>query len=361
MRVFTMSCSSLFALVLVAGTSLVANADPVPRFPASAVWNQDVSAAPLNPNSANMITHAQTHGAWGINFNIDFPFYILHATGTTPTDPVAGVGGYPDPDCDAPGFAFPLPAGGGRSGTGPTPSYTCSGDCYLLVVSGSKLYESTASNVTASTLQSACALTWDLSKAYPRQGRGEQCISTVQSGTPIAPLLFNADDMFAAVNATNGDIGHAIRFLLTDNKQGAYVHPATDGGLGGDTSADAMPMGSRLRLRADFPVETFIAGNLASSTPEANLAARVLLRTLMKYGMILSDAGSIPLTAESDYFTTHKWIETGMDPATQNGYTLLKNVTVNDFVVVNTGEPITATHDCVRIGADFIFIDGYEY
>jgi len=29
--------------------------------------------------------------------------------------------------------------------------------------------------------------------------------------------------------------------------------------------------------------------------------------------------------------------------------------------VVNTGEPITATHDCVRIGADFIFIDGYEY
>jgi len=365
MRPPPVSQRSVLTCVLFTLGLSAASADPIPRFPPDSVWNQDVSTAPLNTNSTNMISHTALD-AWGQHFYIDFPFYVLHATAGTQTDPVVAKVSYPQPDCDAPGFAFPLPAGGGMSGTGPpfgggtAPSYACSGDCYLLVVSGTTLYESFTSNVSAGTLQSGCALTWDLSKVYPHQGRGEQCVSTVQSGTPIAPLLFNADEMYAAAQITHGDLGHAIRFLLNNAKQGVYVHPGSDG-YGSDSSVDAIPMGSRLRLRADFPVDTFIAGNLASSGPQASVSAQVLLRTLQKYGMILVDNGSVPLTAESDYYTTHKWAESGMDPVTQGGIALLETVQITDFEVVYTGEPITTTFNCARVADDFVFIDGYDY
>jgi hypothetical protein len=354
---------------LVTAISLLAtkgvNADPGPRFPPNAVWNQDISAAPLNPNSSDIITHATTHGDWGTNFFLDFPFYVLHATDSTPTDVVADIGSYSG-DCDPVGFNFPLPAGGGTSGTGPAaglsspPSYSCVGDCYLLVVKDNTLYESWQSTVFSGELKSACALAWDLGKVYPHRQRGEQCGSTVVSGTPIAPLLFNADDMYIVQQAAGADLGHAMRFLFGASSQSTYVHPASSGGSGGDTSADAIPMGARLRLRADYPVDTFVAGNVADGGDLATSSAKILLKTLQKYGMILTDNGSLPLTAESDYFTTHKWTEFGMDPS-QDGYHLLKGVLVSDFEVVYTGDPITVTHDCSLIPSDFLFIDNYDF
>lgn len=354
-------------LALVAWLPGPAAADPLPRFPAGSVWNQDVSGATLHPHSADMISHLDALGGWGDAFNIDFPFYVLHADGGSPTGTVVSHGGYVLPDCDPLGFAFPLPAGGGMSGTGPPfggaamPSYTCTGDCYLLVVSGNTLYESLFSNVSGSNLESYCALRWDLTKVYPHWGRGEQCVSTSGSGTPIAPLLFNADEMYTALQQQSGNLGHAIRIMLNDIKQGAYVHPASSSTIGNDNNLYAVPSGSRLRLRADFPVDTFVAGNFADGGAAANLAARVMLRTLQKYGMVLSDSGSVPLSAESDYYTTHKWSEFGMDPATEGGTILLKGVRVTDFQVVYTGEPIAYTVNCVRTPDDFLFIDGYDF
>src|SRR4051812_1415846 len=94
------------ALLLVA---IGAFADPLPRFPPGAVWNQDVSAPELkHPSSDEMIAWLQSHGGWGTGstaFQIDFSMAVLHAGASTPT--VANIGypydDYYSPDCDDPG------------------------------------------------------------------------------------------------------------------------------------------------------------------------------------------------------------------------------------------------------------------
>ncbi len=118
-----------------------------------------------------------------------------------------------------------------------------------------------------------------------------------------------------------------------------YVHPANHGTTGtaehgaSDTDPNAVPYGSRLRLKANYPVASFVAGNVSDGGAAATAAARVLLRTLQKYGMVLADGGSVPLTAESDYYTTHKWSEFGMDPVNQSGGQVLYGLQVTDFEV----------------------------
>ena len=382
-----------FMLLLALTTT--AEAATLPRFPPSAVWNQDVSALPLkHPNSDNMINHLAALGGWGTGataFKIDFSFHVLHANAGAPTTAVTP---YPDasnyyyPDCgdfNVPGsgpvpLPIPLPPGGGIEDPyppPPAPTYTCdnaNNDCHLLIVQGNTLFESFQTNVTGSGVEAACALTWDLSKVYPPQGRGDQCTSADAAGFPIAPLLFNADEVYAAEQATNGDLGHAIRFILKNSRmmKGAFVHPASHGTSGtgehgaSDTSPDAVPYGSRLRLKAGFDVANFTAGNHGDGGTAADSAARVILRTLQKYGMVLSDGGNVPLTAESDWYTTHKWSEFGMDPDTQTGSQLLYGIAVTDFEVVHAGDPIALTYDCDSNGnhmtpADFIFIDGYDF
>ncbi|MGH8040744.1 MAG: hypothetical protein ACREPN_01730 [Rudaea sp.] len=371
----------------------------LPEFPPNSVWRRDVSQAPLNPNSTAMLNHLQSLGGWGTGttkFQIDFSFYVLHANSgiaTTPVTPLGGADNYYYPDCgdfhtplQAPKpLPIPLPVGGGIEGTGPanyppdpgSPSYTCdntNNDCHMLIVQGNTLYESGNTNVTGGEVESECALTWDLTKVYPPQGRGDQCTSTDAAGFPVAPLLFNADEMYAAEQVTNGDLGHAIRFILKNSRmmKGAYVHPASHGTSGtgehgaSDTDPNAIPYGSRLRLKSTFNIAGFTAGNHADGGTAADAAAHVILRTLQKYGMVLADGGSVPLTAEWDWYTTHKWSEFGMDPNTQSGSQLLYGIAVTDFEVVYTGPTIALTYDCNSNGnhltpADFIFIDGYDY
>ncbi len=120
-----------------------AQADPLPRFPSGAVWNQDVSApnADASAMSDQMIAWLQSHGGWGTGattFQIDFSMAVLHADATTPTVAIIGYpyDDYYSPDCDDPGTVpFPLPIGGTIEGSG---DYTCderqSDDCHLLVV-----------------------------------------------------------------------------------------------------------------------------------------------------------------------------------------------------------------------------------
>lgn len=367
-------------------------AETLPRFPPNAVWNRDISAAPLkHPNSDNMIAHLSSLGGWGTGatkLQIDFSFYVLHADNgiaTTPVTPFGGADSYYYPDCGdfhtSPSYGpvpapIPLPVGGGIEGTGPPyganqPSYTCdngNNDCHMLIVQGNTLFESGNANVTGGKVEAMCALRWDLTKVYPPQGRGDQCTSTDAAGFPVAPLLFNADEIHAAEQVTNGDLGHAIRFILPNSRmaKGKFVHPASHAGGPTDTSTDAIPYGSRLRLKATFDVAGFSAGNHGDGGAAADAAARVLLRTLQKYGMVLSDGGNVPLNAESDYYTTHKWSELGMDPNAQSGGQLLYGIGVSNFEVIYTGPTIALTYDCDSNGnhmtpADFIFIDGFDY
>jgi serine/threonine-protein kinase len=339
----------------------------------NAIWNADVSQAPLRSNSALMMQHLEALGSairgsncatpgtgagcWGdtrvFNFQLDISFYVLHATQATQTRAIVENAGYYLPDCEAAGFLFPVPAAGGIEGTSP-PAYTCntSDDCHLLVVNDDTnvLYEAyNVSKADATGVHALCGLKWDLHRVYPRYGRGEHCTSADAAGFPMAPLMLNADEVWSAAQA-GGDIGHAIRFILGNNRMAAskYVHPASHGTtVTSDADPNAVPYGSRLRLKSTFNVDGF------SSKP----AVRAILRSLQKYGMFLSDGGGVPLSAESDYFTTHKWddVDMGIDSHS------LFNINPTDFEVIEAGDPMTVTYDCVRTPDDFLFIDGYDY
>lgn len=108
-----------------------------------------------------------------------------------------------------------------------------------------------------------------MDRVYPPSGRGEQCTSADAAGYPIAPLLFDADEVAA------GSIDHAIRFILPNDRirRGEYVHPATHGTPATRGPSDAPAYGTRLRLRADFPLESL-------PNPAARVVARGMQRVL---------------------------------------------------------------------------------
>ena len=340
------------ALSVLSGLLLVSSAlaAPTPKFPPSAVWNRDISQARLHPDSSQMLATLQGLGGWGNGdkLQIDFSLHVLHADASAPMLPIARWPGrdYYTPDCDPVGTQFPLPPGGAIEGQG---DYSCDdeGDCHLLVVKGNTLYEAYAARQVGSSIQSMCAVVWHLDRVYPPEGRGEQCTSADAAGFPVAALLFNADDVKAAM-ATHGDLGHAIRFIMPNARiaRREYVRPASHG-TNTTGPAASIPYGVRMRLKSSF--------NLSGYNP----AAQVILRTMQRYGIVLADGGNIGLTAQNDRFTTAKWADIGIGPHVF--INTAPAVKVTDFEVINTGPRHAVTYDCERTAHDFRFIDGFEH
>jgi len=80
------------------------------RFPAGATVYQDVSGAPLDPSSAQIIAHLADAG-WGTAaMQIDFSFAVLHADSSVQPRAFTPAPGYYSPDCDQ--VPVPVPAGG---------------------------------------------------------------------------------------------------------------------------------------------------------------------------------------------------------------------------------------------------------
>jgi serine/threonine-protein kinase len=237
-------------------------------------------------------------------------------------------------------------------------------DCHYLAVQGTTLYEVYGANKSGSNLQAQCLARWELGAIYPPEGRGDHCTSADAAGFPMAPLLFNADEVYAATQVENGDIGHAIRFVMPNDKMASdlalepdnagklYVRPATHAG-GPKGLPGYIPYGSRLRLRADFPLANY------------NPAAQVILRTLKRYGMVLADGGGVALTGEADTYTTKKWADLGINGDGSRVFDQTANaqaVAITDFEIIDTGDRIAETYDCVRAAAPspILFANGFE-
>jgi serine/threonine-protein kinase len=294
-------------------------------FPPGAVWYRDVSQAPLDPQSPAVVAYLDRVG-WGTGrMQIDFSIDVLEAPAGTPPLAFTPTRDHFSPDCDR--DPVPVPAGGALEGEN---GYECrgDGDCHLIVADRPrlKLYEMWRADIVGGLFRGGCLAVWDMNRVYPPSGRGEQCTSADAAGFPIAALLFSADEVAA------GRIDHAIRFILPNDTIRAreYVHPATHGTPATRGPADAPPYGARLRLRADYPVESLPSDG-----------ARVVARAMQRYGMLLADAGRIALTAQSDRFTRSKW-------AGRLGPLDLQALRPRDFQMVDGGERIPLTLDCVR-------------
>jgi serine/threonine-protein kinase len=296
-----------------------------------------VSNAALDAESAQVIAGLQSRGGWGAgSFRIDFSIEVLHADSSVVPRAFTRSGDFYDPDCDF--VPVPVPPGGRLEGES---NYACAsdGDCHLIVIQGSKLFEMWRADITGGTASGTpfaggYLAVWDLTRNYwvpatpPAPfARGDQCTSADAAGYPIAALLFTADEV------KSGSLNHAIRFILPNDRirKGAYVHPATHSGAGkGTPTADTVPYGARFRLKRDFDL---------SKLP--NEGARTVARALQRYGMFLADGGNIALTAQADTTSTAKW--SGL-----LGSQDLNKILVTDFEMIEGGPRIPLTLDCVR-------------
>jgi serine/threonine-protein kinase len=358
-------------------------AENPPRFQFGSVFQQDISAAPVHPQSASMIAtnmaicSGDVSGC-GFGFgrmHIDFSIEVMHAAPGVPTRPVAQHAIYQDyysPDCDPIGTQVPLPPGGRIEGS---TNYACdneNNDCHLIVVQGSRLYELYSANVgpdvaTATQIDALCLATWQLDAIYPDTLRGEHCTSADAAGFPIAPLLFNPDEIRQALTRSNPadqHLDHALRFIMPNDRMASlpdgpdsgtlrdrvYVRPATHAG-GPDGPTGAIPYGSRLRLRADFDMTGYSA------------SARVILRTMQKYGIVLADGGNIALTAQADTFTTAKWTDTDIAISSRvfDQTPGAIDVNLNHFDVLDTTPQILETYECEpNTISSVLFADSFE-
>lgn len=337
----------------------------LPRFSdPNSVWHQPVDTAPLHPQSANMISAWVGAGGFGLGrMQIDFGM-VVNRTDASP--PWRTISGYPYddyymPDCEPIGTAMPVPANAEIEHSGGLSCTNDSEDCHLLVVHDQTLYEAYHVNADSpATLEAQCLVRWELNARYADVQRGEHCTSADAAGFPIAPLLLNSDEVAAAAQTADGTVGHALRFILPNARMAndpslggvsgrLYVRPATHAGSPSGPSA-SIPYGSRLRLRPDFPLTGY------------NAAAQAILRSLMRFGMVLADGGNIALTAENDARNVHSWASLGINSRVFDQTSGAQIVRPQDFLVIDTGPRIAESYDCVRATPvpPALFADGFE-
>ena len=233
------------------------------------LWNQDVSAQPVDPNSTAIINYigpnTQVHpdfGAGLYNGSIMGIPYVVVGRGQPPVSiNFTAYGNESDPG------PMPIPANAPIEGE-PNPS----GDQHVLVIDQNQcwIYELyLASPASAGAWNAGSAAVWDM---LSNEQRPYSWTSADAAGLPIFPGLLRYDEVAA------GSIRHAIRFTL-QHTRAAFTPPASHWAAN-STDPNAAPMGMRMRLKASFDISGFSQKNL------------VILQALKKYGIILADNGS---------------------------------------------------------------------
>ncbi|OLD02017.1 MAG: hypothetical protein AUI99_06290 [Gemmatimonadetes bacterium 13_1_40CM_3_69_22] len=276
-------------------------------FPDDNPWNTAVDRAPVDPNSDALIASIGLtkglHPDFGANY-LGGPFGIPYVVvaGSTPSVTVtfsyaaeSDPGPYPIPP-DAP------IEGGSAS----------SGDRHVLVIDRDdwKLYElfSAFPVPSSSGWTAGSGAIFDLSSDALRPAGWT---SADAAGLPIFPGLVRYDEV-----VERGEIRHALRFTVVHSRR-AYVNPARHW-ASSDTSASRPPMGMRVRLKQSYDTSGFPP------------SARVILRALQTYGMIVADNGG-------------DWFISGAPDARWNDGELntLKTVPGSAFEVVAMGTIVT--------------------
>ncbi len=249
-------------------------------FPADSGWNQDISTAPVDPNSASYINligeSTPLHPDFGAGLyegsSMGIP-YLVVSPGSSPLAKITytayGIQSDPGP--------MPIPQNAPIEGF-PNPG---SGDRHVLVLDRDNcwLYELYSSYPEGGeTWDAASGAVWDLLNG---EQRPYTWTSADAAGLPIFPGLARYDEV------ASGAINHALRFTL-ESSQAAFTPPATHWAAN-STNQYAAVMGMRLRLKSSFDISTF--------PPQS----QVILAALQKYGMIMADNGSsIFITGDPD-------------------------------------------------------------
>src|SRR6478672_9365605 len=272
-------------------------------------WNQDVSQAPLDPNSAAYIAYIDAHGGdflhpdFGSPREYGFPYAVV---GKKQKRTKVNFTAYGD-ESDHGAYRVPFKAlvEGGQASDG---------DRHVLSVDRARcklyeLYRGFARKSPKPHWNADSGVIWDLRSAGLRP---EGFTSADAAGLPIFPGLARFDE------AAAGNIDHAFR-VTVNSTQDAWVHPASH--CAGDTSdPNAPPMGLRLRLSAGYDISGI------TGPPHAIAVA------LKQYGFIVADNGSNWFFSGT---SDHRWPDENLDQ--------LKSIPGSAFQVVQSA---AAIHRC---------------
>ncbi len=280
-------------------------------FPADNAWNQDISSAPVDPNSGAIIgfigSTVSVHPDFGAGVyqgsSMGIPYIVVGAQQAMVDINFNAYGDESDPG------PMPVPANALIEGY-PNPG---NGDRHVLVLDNNHcwLYELYGSSVNSdATWNAGSAAIWDLQND---EQRPETWTSADAAGLPIFPALARYDEV------ASGQITHALRFTL-QHSRAAFVPPASHWAANSSDSF-AAPMGMRLRLKAGFDISAFSPANQA------------ILKALKQYGMIMADNGSsMYISGAPD----DRW--------DNNDLHLLNRVNASDFEVVRMDTIYTANN-----------------
>jgi hypothetical protein len=286
------------ALLALSGSAAALRLPTAPRcpiFPASNPWNSRVDRLPVAANSRTIIDSiGADDGVWadfgsgllgGVTRGI--PFNVV-----APRQPLKRVA-FDNANSDL--VRYPIPKHVRIEG---------GVDDHALIIDRGRcrLYELYDLRRSATGWRAYSGATWSL-RSNRLRPRGK--LSADAAGLPIFPGLARYDEV------ARGRIDHALRFTVRRTR-GAYIYPARHHGRD-PKNLSLPPMGLRVRLRADYPLDGF--------PPQA----RVVLVALKRYGMIVADNGT-------------NWVITGApDPRWSNQQLdTLNQVKGSDFEVVNT-------------------------
>jgi hypothetical protein len=227
-------------------------------FPSDSIWNTRVDRLPVDPDSDTWLASMD---ASNTNLHPDFgpPDYGMPFDVVSERHRVVRVRFTYADESDR--VRYPVdrrtPVEGGS-------------DHHVLVVNKSTcaLYELFAFDWNHGSPRAGSGAVWDLTSNALRPNGWT---SADAAGLPILPGLVRYDEV------ADGSITHAIRFTaeLTGDR---HVWPARHDA--GSNDASYPPMGARFRLRASFGLTGFSA------------KAKVILRAMKRYGLILADNGS---------------------------------------------------------------------
>jgi len=246
-------------------------------FPSSNLWNTDISAAPLDPNSAAITSAA---GFAGLHLHFDFssqdiygiPYVVVDST-TTPSVPINVIDYASQSDVVVAPYPANAPIEGKPADCTGWPD-TYQSDAHVLVLDRAtcELYETFNTNRCNGQWNASSETIWNMKTGAARPWGWT---SADAAGLPIFAGLVRYDEVAA------GAIHHAIRFTMAHTKNdandGYFVPPATHA-AGTDWGVSNV-MGMRIRLKAGFDISKFSAAN------------QVILTAMKHYGMILADNG----------------------------------------------------------------------
>jgi hypothetical protein len=288
---------------------------PLPLFPPNNWWNVDVSNAPVDSNSASFISFIGTTRGLHPDFGGDagggnvygFPFIVVDAAQAKKSVDFVLYGNESDGD-GVPFYPVPDEAitmngwiEGGQPGTVDQRNQS---DRHILIVdkANNHLYELYNVWHNGSNWEAGSGAFFDMNT---NNRRPEGWTSADAAGLAILPGLVRYDEVFGA-----DEIRHALR--VTVRATNGHVFPASH--TAGST-AGALPMGARLRLKA--------SKNISGYAPEV----QKIFRAMKKYGLIVADNGS-DMYVSGVY--DRRWNNDVLNPA-------FRSLTASDFEVVQRG------------------------